>query len=77
MSHASTLTESELREARDRILARFSSMKNVARGLAGEATRQLTQGRDVTIDFVRNRPFQSILIAAGAGLLLGVLLRRE
>lgn len=74
MSHASTLTESELREARDRILTRFSSVKNVARSFATEATRQLAQGRDVTMEFVRNRPFQSVLIAAGAGLLLGVLL---
>jgi ElaB/YqjD/DUF883 family membrane-anchored ribosome-binding protein len=77
MSHASTLTESELREARDRILTRFSSVKNVARSFASEATRQLAQGRDVTLEFVRNRPFQSVLMAAGAGLLLGVLLRRD
>lgn len=77
MSHASTLTESELREARDRILNRFSSMKNVARSFASEATRQLTQGRDATSEFVRNRPFQSVLIAAAAGLMLGVLLRRD
>jgi ElaB/YqjD/DUF883 family membrane-anchored ribosome-binding protein len=77
MMHASTLTESELREARDRMLTRFSSMKNVARSFASEATRQLTQGRDATSEFVRNRPFQSVLIAAGTGLLLGVLLRRD
>ncbi|MCE2871356.1 MAG: DUF883 domain-containing protein [Oxalobacteraceae bacterium] len=77
MSHASTLTESELREARDRILTRFSSVKNVARSFASEATRQLAQGRDVTIEFVRNRPFQSVLIAAGTGLLLGILLKRD
>jgi ElaB/YqjD/DUF883 family membrane-anchored ribosome-binding protein len=65
MSHASTLTESELCEARDRLMARFSSMKNVARGIAGQATRQLAQSRDVTIEFIRERPFQSALIAAG------------
>ena len=67
MSHASTLTESELCEARDRLMARFSSMKNVARGIAGQATRQLAQSRDVTIEFIRERPFQSALIAAGTG----------
>jgi ElaB/YqjD/DUF883 family membrane-anchored ribosome-binding protein len=77
MLHASTLTESELREARDRMLTRFASMKNVARSFASEATRQLTQGRDATSEFVRNRPFQSVLIAVGTGLLLGVLLRRD
>ena len=34
MSHASTLNEQELQEARDRILARFSSMRYAARGIA-------------------------------------------
>ena len=77
MSHASTLTESELCEARDRLVARFSSMKNVARGIAGQATRQLAQSRDVTIEFIRERPFQSALIAAGTGILLGLLFKRD
>ena len=77
MSHASTLTESELCEARDRLMARFSSMKNVARGIAGQASRQLAHSRDVTIEFIRNRPFQSALIAAGTGILLGLLFKRD
>ena len=77
MSHASTLTESELCEARDRLMARFSSMKNVARGIAGQATRQLAQSRDVTIEFIRERPFQSAVIAAGTGILLGLLFKRD
>jgi ElaB/YqjD/DUF883 family membrane-anchored ribosome-binding protein len=77
MSHASTLTESELCEARDRLVARFSSMKNVARRITGQATRQLAQGRDLTIEFIRNRPFQAALVAAGMGLLLGLLLKRN
>jgi len=77
VSHASTLTESELREARDRILARISSMRYAARGMAAQASRQLSQGRDLTVDYVRDKPLQSVAIAAGAGLLLGMLLRRD
>ena len=77
MSHASTLTEHELREARDRILARFSSMRHAARGVAEQAGRQFSQGRDMTVDYVRDKPLQSVAIAAGAGLLLGLLFRRD
>ncbi len=77
MSHASTLTETELSEARDRILARFSSMRYAARGIAAQAGKQLSQGRDMTVDYVRDKPLQSVAIAAGAGLLLGMLMRRD
>ncbi len=77
MSHASTLNENELREARDRILARFSSMRFAACGIAEQAGRQFSQGRDMTADYVRDKPPQSVAIAAGVGLLLGTLLRRD
>ncbi len=77
MSHASTLSETELREARDRILARFSSIRFAARGMAEQATRQFSQGRDLTADYVRDKPLQSVAIAAGIGLLIGAMLRRD
>ncbi len=76
MSHASTLNESELREARDRIMARFSSMRFAARGFAEQASRQFSQGRDITADYVRDKPLQSVAIAAGVGLLIGAMMRR-
>lgn len=77
MSHASTLSENELQEARDRILARFSSMRYAARGIAEQATRQISQGRDITVDYVKDKPLQSVAIAAGIGLLIGAMLRRD
>lgn len=76
MSHASTLNENELREARDRILARFTSVRHAARGFAEQAGRQFSQGRDFTADYVRDKPLQSVAIAAGVGLLVGAMLRR-
>ncbi|MEO0313685.1 MAG: hypothetical protein RI928_141 [Pseudomonadota bacterium] len=77
MLHASTLSESELREARDRIMAKFSSMRHAAKGIAEQASRHLNLGREATADYVRERPLQSILVAAGMGLLIGALLRRD
>lgn len=76
MSHATTLSETELSEARDRILARFSSMRFAARGFAEQAGRQFSQGRDITADYVRDKPLQSVAIAAGVGLLVGAIMRR-
>ena len=77
MSHASTLSENELHEARERILARFSSVRFSARGIAEQASRQFNQGRDITVDYVRDKPLQSVAIAAGVGLLIGSMMRRD
>jgi ElaB/YqjD/DUF883 family membrane-anchored ribosome-binding protein len=72
-----SLSENELREARDRIVARFSSMRFAAKGIAEQAGRQLSQGREVTADYVRDKPLQSVALAAGVGMLIGALLRRD
>ncbi len=77
LSHASTLTDNELREARDKIMTRFSSMRYAAKGMATEAGRQFNRGVDVTSDYVKDRPLQSVAIATGVGLLLGAALRRH
>jgi ElaB/YqjD/DUF883 family membrane-anchored ribosome-binding protein len=77
MAHASTLTDRELSEARDKMMAKFSSMQNTAKGMAAEASRQFTQGVDATSDYVKEKPLQSVAVAAGIGLLLGAVLRRH
>ncbi len=77
MAHASTLTDRELGEARDKMMSKFSSMQNTAKGMAAEASRQFTHGVDVTSDYVKEKPLQSVAVAAGVGLLLGAVLRRH
>ena len=79
MSHASTLTESELREARDRIMKRFSSMRVTAKGIADQAGKQLNDGMDVAVDYVRERPLQAVAVAVASvlGVVIGVLMRRS
>jgi ElaB/YqjD/DUF883 family membrane-anchored ribosome-binding protein len=77
MSHASTLTDNELREARDKIMAKFSSMRYAAKGMASQAGKQINRGVDVTSEYVKDRPLQSVAIATGVGLLLGAALRRH
>ncbi len=77
MTRASTLTDQELSEANDRIAAKFSSMRYAAKGMAAEAGRQLHQGVDATSDYVKDKPLQSVAIAAGIGLFLGLLAGRR
>jgi ElaB/YqjD/DUF883 family membrane-anchored ribosome-binding protein len=77
MSHASTLTDRELHEARDKLMQKFGSMQNTAKGLASEASKQITHGVDITSEYVKDRPLQSVAIATGVGLLLGAVLRRH
>jgi ElaB/YqjD/DUF883 family membrane-anchored ribosome-binding protein len=77
MSHASTLTDRELGEARDKIMSKFTSMRRAAKGMAYQASQQLNRGVDVTSDFVKDRPMQALAVATGIGLLLGAVLRRR
>jgi ElaB/YqjD/DUF883 family membrane-anchored ribosome-binding protein len=84
MSRASSLNANELRTARDRIMAKFSSMQDSAKGMASKASQkasdarvQMNQGVDVTTEYIKERPLQSVAIAAGVGFLLGALLRRD
>ncbi len=69
LGKASTLTDRELRDARDRLFVKFGSVKEAAQ-------EQLKHGVDLTSDYVKESPMQAVAIAAGVGLLLGALTRR-
>ena len=69
LGKASTLTDRELRDARDRLLARFGTVKEAAQ-------EQFQHGVDIASDYAKEKPMQAVAIAAGIGLLLGALTRR-
>ncbi|MES2536976.1 MAG: DUF883 domain-containing protein [Pseudomonadota bacterium] len=77
LSRASTLTDRELSEARDRLLAKYRSMRYAAKGMADQASQQFNHGVEVTTDYVKDRPLQALAIATGVGLVLGSVLRRH
>lgn len=77
LSHATELTDVELHEAQDRILAKFSSLRHAAKGIAVEARQQFNHGVEVTTDYVKEKPVQSIALAIGFGTLLGVIIGRK
>ena len=76
LAKASTLTDRELRDARDRLFTRFGTMRVAAQDMAGQAQEQFTRGVDMTSEYVKENPMQSVAIAAGIGLVLGAITRR-
>lgn len=69
LGKASTLTDRELRDARDRLFTKFGTVKDAAQ-------EQFQQGVDMASDYAKENPMQAVAIAAGIGLLLGALTRR-
>lgn len=76
-SRLSSFSESELTAAKEKILAKIESTKVSAKGIASEVTHQIHHGVDVTTDYVKERPLQSVAVAAGVGILLGMLISRR
>jgi ElaB/YqjD/DUF883 family membrane-anchored ribosome-binding protein len=77
LAHAAELTDAELTDAHERILSKFSSLRYAAKGLAQQATRQFNHGVEVTGEYVKEKPVQSIALAIGFGALLGIIIGRK
>jgi ElaB/YqjD/DUF883 family membrane-anchored ribosome-binding protein len=77
VSRAPSLSDEELSQAHARLMQQFSSLRYAAKGIANEASRQLNRGVETTTEYVKDRPMQSVAVAAGAGLLLGMLFTRR
>lgn len=69
LGKASTLTDRELRDARDRLFTKFGTVKDAAQ-------EQFQHGVDIASDYAKEKPMQAVAIAAGIGLLIGALTRR-
>lgn len=75
LSKATSLTDREFRDARDQLMIKFGSMRYAAKGLAAQATKQFNDGVECTADYVKDKPLQSVALAAGVGLLVGAIMR--
>lgn len=77
ISHASSLSERELGEAYSKLMARFQTYRSKAADMASNAQEQLNHGMDAACEHVKEKPMQSVAIAAGAGMLMGLVMRRR
>lgn len=74
LSRATNMTEADLKQEYARLTAKFGTLKSAAMDAADQANRQLSHGMEVTSDYVREKPLQSVAIAAGVGMVIGMLL---
>lgn len=77
VSRAASMSDEELSQAHAQLMAKFSSIRYAAKGVASEATRQINRGVETTNQYVKERPMQSVGFAVGVGLLLGLLFSRR
>jgi ElaB/YqjD/DUF883 family membrane-anchored ribosome-binding protein len=77
VNRAASLSDDELTQAHAQLMAKFSSVRYAAKGIASEASRQLNRSVETTTEYVKDKPMQSVAVAVGTGLLLGMLFKRR
>ncbi|HYD94914.1 MAG TPA: DUF883 domain-containing protein [Noviherbaspirillum sp.] len=77
VNRSASMSDDELTAAHAQLMAKFSSVRYAAKGIASEATRQLNRGMESTTTYVKDKPMQSVAVAVGTGLLLGLLFKRR
>lgn len=77
VNRATGLSDDELNQAYTQMMTKFSSLRYAAKGIASQASQQFNRGMETTTEYVKDKPMQSMAVAAGAGLLLGLLLKRS
>ena len=77
ISRISMMSNLELIAAKEKLLTKIEASKVAAKGAASGVTRQINHGVDITTDYVKERPLQSVAVAGGIGILLGMLISRR
>ncbi|WP_158592217.1 DUF883 family protein [Noviherbaspirillum sedimenti] len=77
IGRATNLSDTELRQEYARLMTKFSSLRAAAKGVAEQAGQQLNRGMDATSGYVREKPLQSVAVATGVGMMLGMLFHRR
>jgi ElaB/YqjD/DUF883 family membrane-anchored ribosome-binding protein len=77
VNRAPSMSDDELFQAHAQLMAKFSTVRHAAKGIANEASRQINRGMETTTGYVKDKPMQSVAVAVGTGLLLGMLFKRR
>ena len=77
LQQANTAAGDRARELRSQVEAKLLRAKLRMQELRGQAMDRGREAARATDEYVRDNPWQSVGIAAGIGLLLGLLLRRR
>jgi ElaB/YqjD/DUF883 family membrane-anchored ribosome-binding protein len=77
ISKIPSLSEADLSAAKQKLLDTYDSAKNSAAELASQAKEKVSRGMEVSGEYVKAKPLQSVGIAAVVGLLVGALISRR
>lgn len=77
VNRAASMSDDELTQAHAQLMAKFSSVRYAAKGIASQASRQINRSVETTTEYVKDKPMQSVAVAIGTGLLLGLLFNRR
>jgi ElaB/YqjD/DUF883 family membrane-anchored ribosome-binding protein len=77
VASASTLTAEELSKAKAALTTRIASARASAARIGNVVSERVQAGAHATDEYVHKQPWQSVGIAAGAGLLIGFLVGRR
>jgi len=72
-----TLSDVDLEEAKEKLLAKVAATRESARSVAENAREQFDQGVECSKEYVKDRPLQSVGYAAAIGFLVGLLMTRR
>lgn len=67
----------DLNAAKDKLLSSLASSRESAMGYASDAREQINRKVEATGEYVKEKPMQSVGIAAGVGFLIGLLVSRR
>jgi ElaB/YqjD/DUF883 family membrane-anchored ribosome-binding protein len=72
-----TLSDVDLEEAKEKLVAKVAATKESARNVAENAREQFDHGVECSREYVKDRPLQSVGYAAAIGFLVGLLMTRR
>lgn len=76
-SRIASMSDFELAAAKEKLLARIESTKVATKSLARDVTERVSHGVDVTTGYVKERPLQTLAVAASLGIVLGMMISRR
>lgn len=77
ISRIPSLSDIDLEEAKERLMAKIAPTREAAQDLAHGAREQFDYGVECTKECVREHPLESIGYAAAAGFIIGLLMSRR
>lgn len=77
ISRIPNLSDIDLEEAKEKLMAKMVSAKEVAKIVAADARKHFNDGVDCSRGYVKEHPLQAVGYAAAIGFLLGLLVSRR